>query len=174
MLHRVDALRKTHRRFLDDSPSSSLPKAPSQNENQTLPVLCKACSSPVFSSIYSSLTFPQTCDTASRSPGPAVPSGGHLACTPTFFWPLFRYRFNSGPSLNIWENIWMPACLLLSTPSPALMFFPTAFITVYYIYIICIICYTLYMYKCINRLLPVSFDGNISFMKARTYFFLRS
>ena len=90
VLHRVDALRKTHRRFLDDSPSSSLPKAPSQNENQTLTVLCKACSSPVFSSVYSSLTLPQTCDTASQSPGPAVSSGGHLACTLTIFWPLFR------------------------------------------------------------------------------------
>ena len=90
VLHRVDALRKTHRRFLDDSPSLSLPKAPSQNENQTLTVLCKACSSPVFSSVYSSLTLPQTCDTASQSPGPAVSSGGHLACTPTIFWPLFR------------------------------------------------------------------------------------
>lgn len=71
-----------------------------------LPVLCKACSSPVFSSVYSQPHFPSDLrHCASRSPGPAVPSGGHLACTPHIAsWLLFRYRFNSGASSNTWRE----------------------------------------------------------------------
>ena len=97
---RVDALHKTQSRSLDDS-------SPLLQACQRLPLRMKAkpsqysarpAPSPVFSPVYCSLTFSDLRLRAPRSPGTAVSSGGHLARTP---WPRFRYRFNSGPSLNV-------------------------------------------------------------------------
>lgn len=96
----VDALHKTQGRSLDDS-------SPLLQAYQRLPLRMKAkpsqysarpAPSPVFSPVYCSLTFSDLRLRTPRSPGTAVSSGGHLARTP---WPWFRYRFNSGPSLNI-------------------------------------------------------------------------
>lgn len=151
MLHRVDALRKTHRRFLDDSLPEAYQGSLSQNENQNPPSALQGLLQPcLFLSLFQP-HFPSDLRHSFSSPGPAVPSGGHLACTPTCFWLLFRYRLTVG---LLWTPEKTPAHQPASsslTPSPALMFFLTAFITVYYIYIICIIftLYVLYAILCI-------------------------
>lgn len=153
------------------------PTEGSFSEWKPKPSQCSArpAPSPVFSPVCCSLTFPQTCGSELLGALALLfPQGATWLAPPG---RCLGIPLTVGLLWTSEKTCWrQPAS---SSLLPHLLWFFSHCIYhhvlhLHYIYIICIIYYTLCMCMCINCLLPVSFYGNISFMKARTYFFLRS